>query len=158
MRNGTRNKVAARGAPGAASRLSHAGHAHGGATLTAFQQRVYTAVRAIPEGRVASYGGIAAILGQPRAARAVGGALCALGEDSGVPWWRVVNRNGEISISCMLHGPAVQRALLRREGVRFGRLGRIAWTRFGWDGEGVPAGVREDDALNAAPVRGRSRL
>jgi methylated-DNA-protein-cysteine methyltransferase-like protein len=112
--------------------------------LTEFTRRVHDAVRAIPRGSVASYGGIAAIMGQPRAARAVGRALCMLEDGSDVPWWRVVNRNGEISIKCSVHGPALQRALLEGEGIRFDRVGRIDWEIWGWDGSGVPAGVRED--------------
>lgn len=78
-----------------------------------------------------SYGGVAALLGAPRAARGVGRALCALA-DAGVPWWRVVNRNGEISTRCADHGPTLQRMLLEAEGVRFSRNGRIDWKRFGW--------------------------
>lgn len=117
-----------------------------------FRDRVHAAIRAVPEGRVASYGGIAAIIGQPRAARAVGTTLCNLPDGSDVPWWRVVNRNGEISIKCTVHGPALQRALLRREGVRFDRKGRISWDRYGWDGSGLPPGVREDGAADAATV------
>jgi methylated-DNA-protein-cysteine methyltransferase-like protein len=103
---------------------------------------------------VVSYGGVAAIMGQPRAARAVGRALCALPDGSEVPWWRVINRNAEISIRCVDHGPALQRALLEREGVRFDRNGRTDWKRFGWDGSGVPAGIREDDDIDdALPAR-----
>jgi methylated-DNA-protein-cysteine methyltransferase-like protein len=108
-----------------------------------FAERAYATIRAIPYGRVASYGGVAAVLGAPRAARAVGRALFELPEGADVPWWRVVNRNGEISIKGTLHGAALQRALLRGEGVKFDRLGRIDWNRFGWDGTGVPPGLRE---------------
>lgn len=110
-----------------------------------FAERVHAVVRAVPHGQVVSYGGVAAILGQPRAARAVGRALCTLSDGSEVPWWRVINRNAEISIKCSDHGPALQRALLEREGVRFDRHGRTDWKRFGWDGSGVPHGLREDD-------------
>lgn len=111
--------------------------------MSDFQESVYRVVRAVPRGSVVSYGGVAAILGKPRAARGVGRALCALGEDSDVPWWRVVNRNGEISIKCATHGAAVQRVLLEGEGVRFDESDRIDWRRFGWRG---PGGAREDDA------------
>jgi methylated-DNA-protein-cysteine methyltransferase-like protein len=97
-----------------------------------FTERVYRLVRQVPRGRVVSYGGIAALLGQPRAARGVGQALHALPDDTDVPWWRVVNRNGELSIRGVLHGAARQRQLLRAEGVRFDRGGRIDWRRFGW--------------------------
>ena len=117
-----------------------------------FRDRVHTAIRAVPEGRVASYGGIAAIIGQPRAARAVGTTLCNLPDGSDVPWWRVINRNGEISIKCTVHGPALQRALLRREGVRFDKHDRVDWERFGWDGSGLARGVREDDRADNPPA------
>ncbi len=108
--------------------------AHGPAPepVLPFTERVYSLVRLVPHGRIVSYGGVAALLGQPRAARGVGGALAALPEDTDVPWWRVVNRNGEISIKGPMHGAAIQRMLLAREGVKPGRGGRIAWDRFGW--------------------------
>src|SRR5688500_18114965 len=99
-----------------------------------FTSRVWQVVRRCPHGRIVSYGGVAAILGQPRAARGVGRALCALAEGSDVPWWRVVNRNGEISIKCTDHGPQLQRALLEGEGVIFDRRGRVDWKAFGWNG------------------------
>jgi methylated-DNA-protein-cysteine methyltransferase-like protein len=98
-----------------------------------FTDMVYRIVRVIPRGRVVSYGGVAALMGRPRAARGVGHALSALDAGSDVPWWRVVNRNGEISLRGDLHAPVVQRALLEREGVRFDPAGRIDWSRFGWD-------------------------
>jgi methylated-DNA-protein-cysteine methyltransferase-like protein len=113
--------------------------------FTDFQSRVYTVVRAVPRGRVVSYGGVAALLGHPRAARGVGRALSELPDGSDVPWWRVVNHNGEISIKSLVHGPALQRALLRREGVRFDRHGRIDWKAFGWTAEGFVAPPLADD-------------
>jgi methylated-DNA-protein-cysteine methyltransferase related protein len=99
-----------------------------------FTQRVYRMVRRVPRGRVVSYGGVAALLGQPRAARGVGQALHALPDGSDVPWWRVINRNGEISIRGEPHAARLQRALLEGEGVEFGANGRVDWKRFGWDG------------------------
>ena len=99
-----------------------------------FTQKVYGVVRQCPRGKVVSYGGVAALLGHPRAARGVGRALAALPDRSTVPWWRVINRNGEISIRSDLHAPALQRALLEKEGVRFDRRGRINWRDYGWDG------------------------
>jgi methylated-DNA-protein-cysteine methyltransferase related protein len=93
---------------------------------------VYRVVRRIPAGRVASYGQIAALAGMPRAARQVGYALHALDAGSGVPWHRVVNAQGQIS----LRGPSVivplQRSRLEAEGVVFGSSGRIDLARFGW--------------------------
>lgn len=102
-----------------------------------FSARVHDLVRQVPRGRVVSYGGIAALLGSPRAARGVGQALRSLPEDTDVPWWRVVNRNGEISIKGDPGLPALQRALLRAEDVEFS-AGRIDFRRFGWRGPGHP--------------------
>jgi methylated-DNA-protein-cysteine methyltransferase related protein len=103
-----------------------------------FSERVYTMVRRIPYGKVCSYGDVAALLGQPRAARGVGQALATLPQPSDVPWWRVVNRSGQISIRH--HGRALQRMLLHQEGVGF--IGsRVDLRRFGWrPGVGAPNG------------------
>ena len=104
--------------------------------MKSFVERVYDLVRRIPRGRVASYGGVAAMLGRPRAARAVGQALRALPDDSDVPWWRVINARGEISVRGPGNIERLQRKLLEREGVRFNTSGRTDWERWGW--EGVP--------------------
>ena len=100
-----------------------------------FSDRVCALVRRVPRGRVVSYGGIAALLGHPRAARGVGRALNALPDDTDVPWWRIVNRNGQISIRGVLHGAVRQRELLAAEQVRFDAAGRIDWRRYGWQPE-----------------------
>lgn len=87
-----------------------------------FRQAVYKLVRQIPRGKVASYGQIAALVGNPRAARQVGFALRTLGlSEQTIPWWRVVNKQGYISID---HGEAgmeklVQKENLLAEGVGF---------------------------------------
>src|SRR5258705_5235023 len=64
-----------------------------------FFERVYEAVRAIPRGRVATYGQVAQLVGVPRGARAVGWALRALDprRARAVPWHRVVGAGGAIS-------------------------------------------------------------
>ena len=80
--------------------------------------RIYRVVRHIPKGRVATYGLVARLAGRPGAARTVGWALSALDEDNDVPWWRVINAAGRISLSTD-HSAVLQRALLLREGVRF---------------------------------------
>jgi methylated-DNA-protein-cysteine methyltransferase-like protein len=80
-----------------------------------FYQQVYALVKAIPYGHVATYGQIAAALGSPRAARQVGQALKNC--DQSVPWQRVINRHGMISIENM-HVPKDEQAQrLRQEGV-----------------------------------------
>ncbi len=82
-----------------------------------FYHAVYRLVRAIPPGRVMTYGQIAAILGQPRAARAVGYAMRACPPD--VPWQRVINRHGGISPGGEPDRAVMQRERLEEEGVRF---------------------------------------
>ena len=97
-----------------------------------FTRRIHDAVRAIPPGRVASYGAIAAMAGRPRSARGVGRALRQLDDGSDVPWWRVLSARGEISMPPSSHGRPLQRALLEDEGVTFGDDGRLDMRRFGW--------------------------
>lgn len=70
-----------------------------------FPQRVWQIVAAIPEGYVTTYGDVAKLAGSPRAARQVGGVLKRLPEGSTLPWHRVVNRHGTISLT----GPDLQR-------------------------------------------------
>jgi methylated-DNA-protein-cysteine methyltransferase related protein len=99
-----------------------------------FFEQVYRAVRRIPAGQVATYGQIARILGAPRAARTVGWALHDLPEGSDVPWQRVVNARGSISLESRGMGRAIQRALLEEEGVHFDPEGRIDLAVYGWEG------------------------
>jgi methylated-DNA-protein-cysteine methyltransferase-like protein len=99
-----------------------------------FFEQVYQVVRCIPPGEVATYGQIARILGKPRAARTVGWALHGLVEGSDVPWHRVINARGMISLGARGHGEAIQRALLEAEGVAFDEQGRIDLHVSGWAG------------------------
>jgi methylated-DNA-protein-cysteine methyltransferase-like protein len=103
--------------------------------MAAFFERVYDLVRRIPPGRVATYGQIALMLGSPRGARAVGWALRALPAGSGVPWHRVLNARGRIS----LRPPhlQLQRALLEDEGVHFDGEDRIDLARYAWEGTDI---------------------
>jgi methylated-DNA-protein-cysteine methyltransferase related protein len=96
-----------------------------------FFERVYAAVRAIPRGRVATYGQVARLIGVPRGARAVGWALRALdpGRERAVPWHRVVGAGGRISLRAG-NGPLLQRRRLQAEGVAF-RSGRVDLRRHG---------------------------
>ena len=94
--------------------------------------RIYAVVRRIPRGRVATDGEIAERAGLPRQARQVGYALAALRANDRVPWQRVINARGEISLRAEPGADALQRVLLEREGVRFDTRGRIDLARFGW--------------------------
>ena len=92
--------------------------------------RIHKVVSRIPRGRVATYGQIARLAGLARQARLVGYAMHALPAGTRVPWQRVVNAQGAIS----LPGKSAerQRSLLEREGVRFDARGRIDLDRFLW--------------------------
>jgi methylated-DNA-protein-cysteine methyltransferase-like protein len=96
-----------------------------------FFERVYEVVRAIPRGRVATYGQVAHLLGVPRGARAVGWALRALDPrgERAVPWHRVVGAGGRISPRGG-SGPVRQRRRLAAEGVAF-RAGCVDMRRHG---------------------------
>ena len=93
---------------------------------------IYDVVRAIPEGRVATYGQVAALAGLPGHARQVGYALHALDDDD-VPWQRVVNARGEISPRSDPGSEPLQRVMLEDEGVTFDARGRIPLSRFRWE-------------------------
>jgi methylated-DNA-protein-cysteine methyltransferase-like protein len=89
-------------------------------------QLIYAAVLQIPPGKVASYGDVAALAGLPNHARMAGYALHHLAEDSPVPWHRVVNAQGVLSIGKAKPGrERVQRELLEAEGVVFKENGRV---------------------------------
>lgn len=93
--------------------------------------RIRAVVRDIPRGRVASYGQVAELAGIARGARQVGYALNRLPPDSDVPWHRVVNAAGRISLPDAGGAAAEQTARLRAEGVRVARR-RIDLERYGW--------------------------
>lgn len=96
-------------------------------------RRIYSVVSRIPRGRVATYGQVARLAGLHGQARLVGYALAALGDGSRVPWHRVVNARGEISLrSGASPFDRIQRTLLERERVRFDGRGRISLERFRW--------------------------
>lgn len=105
--------------------------------MDSFYLHVYTLVRQVPRGTVVTYGQVAAWLGSPRAARAVGYALRHLPAGSDVPWHRVMNHRGEISPRTPAEGPLVQRWRLEAEGVVFDAAGRVDLTRYRWQG-GTP--------------------
>jgi methylated-DNA-protein-cysteine methyltransferase-like protein len=114
-----------------------------------FYHRIYRVVKHIPKGRVATYGIVARLAGRPGAARTVGWALSALPDDNDVPWWRVINAAGRISLSAVDHGAVVQRALLLREGVKFAPGGAVNLTLYGWPAEAY-------DSVVAAQTRAAS--
>jgi methylated-DNA-protein-cysteine methyltransferase-like protein len=93
---------------------------------------IHRIVSRIPRGRVATYGQIAELAGIPGQARRVGYALSALPNGTAVPWQRVVNAKGEISLRSQSGSESFQKKLLKAEGVLFSRDGRISMDRFQW--------------------------
>jgi methylated-DNA-protein-cysteine methyltransferase-like protein len=101
--------------------------------------RILNAVKNIPRGYVASYGHIAALAGSPRAARVVGWTLGALPQETDIPWQRVVNKDGYITIENLTYPKEEQARMLEAEGVTVQRrdgLLQIDMEQFGWKGRG----------------------
>jgi methylated-DNA-protein-cysteine methyltransferase-like protein len=107
--------------------------------VPSFYTLVYDLVRKVPPGQVVTYGQVAVLLGAPAAARATGYALHFLPQGSDVPWWRVVNAAGGISLRNRGAQADLQRNLLEREGVTFGPGEKIDLRRYRWWPEGVPS-------------------
>ncbi len=98
---------------------------------TSFYRAVIRMVKKIPRGRVATYGQVAALAGNGRAARQVAWVLHSASEKEQLPWHRVINRLGGISLP-RYGGYEVQRALLRQERVRFDENDCIDLKKFQW--------------------------
>lgn len=95
------------------------------------RQRMLEVIAAIPSGRVASYGQIAALAGAPRAARQVAAVLGRAPAAAGLPWHRVVNARGEVAIPPGRPARREQIARLRAEGVGV-VAGRVRLQVCGW--------------------------
>jgi len=97
--------------------------------------QIYDLVRQIPPGKVATYGQVAALVGGCTA-RMVGYAMAALkrGTAPDVPWQRVINTKGKISVHGDGIGNAMQRVLLEQDGVQFDENDRVDFSRYGWIG------------------------
>lgn len=97
-------------------------------------QLIYATVRQIPKGKVATYGQVAELAGLPRQARQVGYALHALPAKTMVPWHRVVNAQGKISLRTEGGADTEQKRRLQREKVRFNERGVIDLKLYRWQG------------------------
>jgi methylated-DNA-protein-cysteine methyltransferase-like protein len=105
-----------------------------------FTTRTIQCIRAIPKGKVATCGQIAAMAGNPRGARQVARILHSCSRSQSLPWHRVVNRDGRISLG-RFQGEEEQKRLLQKEKVEFDASGRIDLHRFLWqpeEGCGLP--------------------
>jgi len=102
-----------------------------------FYRRIYRVVRHIPKGRVATYGVVARLAGRPGAARTVGWALSALPDEGDVPWWRVVNAAGRISLSPHDHA-----------------AGTYGWPVQAYDSVAAPAHTRAASSRRSRRLKG----
>ena len=102
--------------------------------MTTFE-KIYTVVKSIPKGKVASYGQVALLAGNPRWSRVVGYALHVNPEPITIPCHRVVTKDGSLSKAFAFGGENMQRTLLAEEGVEFLPDGRVDLSRFLWNGE-----------------------
>lgn len=111
---------------------------------TGYNRIVWEIVRQIPAGRVSTYGQIASMIPPPAGvdpdqyrrlgARWVGSAMRLTPAGEGIPWQRVINSAGTISLPRGSAGAEEQRALLEMEGVSFTEGGRVDFRQFGWGG------------------------
>ncbi len=100
--------------------------------MQGFFDQVYRIVAQIPPGKVATYGQIATLLGEPRNARVVGWAMHSAPKELGLPCHRVVNKSGGMGPG-YLFGPGQQRMLLESEGVTFKENGCIDMSKHLWE-------------------------
>ena len=96
--------------------------------------QIHEIIRLIPQGKVATYGQIAEIVGGCTA-RIVGYATSAIPVDSDIPWQRVINYKGKISSRSGSSGELLQQELLEGEGIQFDRLGKTNLKYYRWNGE-----------------------
>jgi len=99
-------------------------------TAKTYTQRLVETIRSIPRGRVATYGQLAAMAGNVRGARQVVRALHTLWEKEKLPWHRVINAKGTISLTGA--GFDEQKALLEAEGVAVDGEGRLDLKKYQW--------------------------
>ncbi|MBS4196846.1 MGMT family protein [Lederbergia citri] len=102
--------------------------------MNAFTEKVISLIKSIPQGRVATYGQIARLSGNPRAARQVSRILHSMSSKYGLPWHRVVNAKGEIVIG----DPETayeQKILLEREGLELINGKQINLRQYQWEQE-----------------------
>lgn len=110
-----------------------------------FHGRVWSLVRRVPRGHVATYGQIATLLGSPRVARQVGYAMAAVRPEHDVPWHRIINAQGRISHRGDVGRAALQRELLESEGIVFDASERVDLERHRW---GFPGFEWPDDPVD----------
>jgi methylated-DNA-protein-cysteine methyltransferase related protein len=101
-----------------------------------FQEKVIRVIKKIPFGKVTNYGTVATLAGNPRGAREVGYILHSFSKKYNLPWQRVVDRKGYISIRGeQLDAKIMQKELLEEEGIEVSKDFVIDLDKYGWFGE-----------------------
>jgi len=95
--------------------------------------RFYEIIARIPRGTVATYGQISNLAGYPGYARQVGFALHSIPDDLDLPWHRVINSRGMISIKAVSPFESIQRQMLEAEGISFDSNGRVPLKKYLWN-------------------------
>ncbi len=98
--------------------------------MTTFE-KIYEVVKSIPKGKVATYGQVAMLAGNPRWARVVGYALHQNPAPGVIPCHRVVNREGKVAETFAFGGGTIQREILEKEGIKFEKDGHIDLNIYG---------------------------
>ena len=101
--------------------------------MEAFTRNVIEIIKRIPEGKVCTYGRIGQMAGQPNGARQVTRIIHSMSRKHGLPWHRIINAKGLISLP-KAHGHDEQKALLQSEGVEFDEKDRIDLKKYLWMG------------------------
>ncbi len=96
--------------------------------------RIREIIARIPRGKVLSYGSAAALAGLPNGARQVVRVLHSSAESSGLPWHRLLRKDGSIALP-IGGGFELQKELLKSEGVPVSPAGRVDMSRYGWRGD-----------------------
>jgi methylated-DNA-protein-cysteine methyltransferase-like protein len=123
--------------------------------VESFPTHVYESVRRIPRGKVSTYGDIAALSGDARLARQVGWALRALPPGTRVPWWRVINSAGRISLDGFPGQEQAER--LRREGIPVSEEGALSLAQFRWRPRAANARAAKEPSPNVSTQEKPSR-
>ena len=100
---------------------------------TNFRNKVIELIKQIPYGRVTTYGTIATLAGSPRAGRIVGGILHSSTQKEDLPWQRVINRDGYLSIrGGLVDAKRLQKSLLEDEGIEVSSTFVVDLNKYGW--------------------------
>ncbi len=98
--------------------------------MTVFE-KIYNVVKQIPKGKVATYGQVAMLAGNPHWARVVGYALHNNPDPENIPCYRVVNREGRVATGFAFGGGETQRQMLENDGIKFEFDGHIDLDKYG---------------------------